>query len=107
MKKLFYSLVIVLILYASYYDLSTGTLPEASATPSEQANPSQSPTTIPAQEVVVDSGYTVLSIVEHLHEGPIRASIQEIIYDFKQLNDGIEPEDIQVGQTYLFPLYQE
>ena len=58
------------------------------------------------QEVVIEPGQTVLSIVEHLHDGPYPATIQDVIYDFKELNNGIEPEDIQIGKSYLFPIYR-
>ena len=60
--------------------------------------------TLSYQEVIVEPGYTVLSIVEHLHTGPISASIQEVIFDFQELNPGVSAEKIQIGQTYLFPL---
>ncbi|WP_078552815.1 hypothetical protein [Bacillus alkalicellulosilyticus] len=113
MKKLFFSFVIILVLYSTYYDLTTGTLPEAASKQEQKSDsenttqPSSPGTSIPFQEVIVESGYTVLSIVEHLHDAPVQASISQIVYDFQELNDGIKPEEIQIGKTYNFPLYHQ
>lgn len=119
MKRIGTIVIILIILYSTYYDLTIGTLPNhltqaANQPTNEQATtslPEDGASTLPTeqlepyQEVIVEPGHTVLTIVEHLHEGPIPASIQEIVYDFKQLNNGLEPEDMQIGETYLFPLY--
>lgn len=110
MKRLFFLLVFFIILYSTYYDLTSGTLPKAASpetTDSVEVENDRQLTNMPFQEVIVDNGYTVLSIVEHLHDGPVPASIQQIIYDFKELNPNIEPEAIQVGKSYLFPLYKQ
>jgi hypothetical protein len=113
--------IILVILYSTYYDLTFGTLPNGltqAATEhtvkEEQVKPDDSNNAKkelaeefePYKEVVVQPGHTVLSIVEHLHEGPISPSIQEIIHDFETLNGGIKPEDMQVGKKYRFPLYR-
>ncbi|MCM3761465.1 hypothetical protein M3212_11790 [Alkalihalobacillus oceani] len=116
MKRLVTVAVVSMILYCTYYDLSIGTLPNgltkaAETEQEEQSHPGgEQPVPpplaqAPYQEVIVEPGHTVLSIVEHLHEGPIPASIQEIVYDFKELNQGLEPEDMQIGKVYRFPLY--
>ncbi|NEU30721.1 hypothetical protein GN156_07990 [bacterium LRH843] len=117
MKRIGVASIVFIILSSIYYDLTIGTLPDiqASFDKTEQQTVlsiDETPTnanmtsTIPSQAIIVEPGYTVLSIVERLHEGPIPASIQEIVYDFKQLNGGTEPEKMIVGNSYLFPLYQ-
>ncbi len=113
MKRLGLITITLIGLYSFYYDLSIGTLPkqktEAAEEYSIEPEPAQEPSAIeknPYKEVTVEPGHTVLSIVERLHDGPIPASIQEIVYDFKQLNHGMEPEEIQIGKAYRFPLYQ-
>ncbi|WP_247747496.1 hypothetical protein [Alkalihalobacillus sp. BA299] len=104
-------LIVIIACYSLYYDLTTGTLPKVNdssttkAPQENQVNIAIEEEALPAQEVVVENGYTVLSIVEHLHEGPVPASIQQIIYDFQELNPGVTADKIQVGKTYLFPLY--
>ncbi|MDE5413935.1 hypothetical protein [Alkalihalobacterium chitinilyticum] len=104
-------IVLFIICYSIYYDLSTGTLPKAEEPTTNETSSENYPNIVveeepfPAQEVVVQNGYTVLSIVEHLHEGPVPASIQQIVYDFQELNPGVAADNIQVGKTYLFPLY--
>lgn len=94
------STLILLVGLGIYFDLSVGTLPKQ--TKSEQ---NAETVTIPYQEVTVQAGYTVLSIVEHLHKQQVPATIEQIIYDFEQLNPNVHPDDIQIGETYLFPIY--
>ena len=116
MKRIGTLFIILVILYSTYYDLTIGTLPnglsEVSETSTELVNNpdliEETTTNVdldPFQEVMVEPGHTVLSIVEHLHEGTIKATIQEIVFDFQELNGGIKPEEIQIGKTYLFPVY--
>ncbi len=115
MKRAGVVLITLIILYSTYYDLTFGTLPSHFAeagTESKamtESNVKQAPQEQAQdeayQEVIVEPGYTVLSIVEHLHDESVPASIEEVIHDFKQLNPNIEPESIQIGHSYLFPVY--
>lgn len=116
MKRIFTIFISFVFIYSIYYDLTTGTLPtktieaqvenDVAVTTEEQKEDEVEVTNDKRYvEVLVEPGYTVLSVVEHLHEGPIPASIQEIVYDFKQLNN-IEPEQMKIGHTYRFPYYQ-
>ncbi|TSB46835.1 hypothetical protein FN960_10310 [Alkalicoccobacillus porphyridii] len=99
-------------------DLRTGSLPDKDQTKvqaniksgqqKQSSETIQEPTLdLQSQEVIVEPGHTVLSIVEHLHQGPIPVSIQQIVDDFKALNHSLEPDAIQIGQTYLFPIYDK
>lgn len=102
--------ILLIVLYSMYYDLTIGTLPSHTTTTQQTVKQKETVNEVvqrnePFQAVIVEPGQTVLSIVEQLHEGPIRASISEIIFDFKHLNNGIEPENIQIGQSYFFPIY--
>lgn len=107
MKRFIIFLLILLVLGGIYFDLSKGTLPKKEGQTTEGPTAtSVKETSLPYQEVTVQAGYTVLSIVEHLHEGPVQATIQQIIFDFKELNPGTDPDDIQIGKTYMFPLYE-
>ncbi len=60
---------------------------------------------IPSELIIVEPGYTVLSIVEELNIGPINASIQQIIFDFEALNPKTNASNIHIGKAYLFPIY--
>ncbi|WP_437182670.1 hypothetical protein [Shouchella shacheensis] len=100
-----------------YHDLTTGTLAqephtEETSVANEERNEelNDSPALregLSYQEVIIQPGQTVLSVVEHLHSSQIEASIDTIIEDFRTLNNGLEPNEIQIGQTYLFPQYEE
>lgn len=111
MRRFATFVILFIILYSVYYDLSFGTLPDkfSYARENEAADAEQIMEELGDESyraIIVEPGHTVLSIVEQLHKGPTSASIQEIIYDFKQLNKGIEPEDIRIGSEYLFPIYR-
>ncbi|GLB58216.1 hypothetical protein [Cytobacillus sp. NCCP-133] len=106
MKRIAGVLLSVLVVYVIYYDLNHGTLPageeqvlEASTQPAETAG-------VPYFEKKVNPGETVLSIVEINLDGPIPVSMDEVITNFSELNNGIKPEQIQAGQTYKFPKYK-
>jgi hypothetical protein len=110
MKRFFGALVVLLICYIVLFDLKHGTLPHTSGKTSKTA----SETVITAKSVQlsffeekVEAGDTVLTIVENRLEAPIPVSISEIVTDFKALNEGISPEKIQIGKTYLFPDYSK
>ncbi|MFK4997661.1 LysM peptidoglycan-binding domain-containing protein [Bacillus sp. N9] len=55
--------------------------------------------------IKVKQGDTVLSIMEALSEQPLSVSIEQTVDDFIELNDGMKPDQIQIGQVYKFPLY--
>lgn len=109
MKRLVIALIAVLVLYAIYYDLTKGTIALPDKTTEEEAIPASSTPkiNIPFQEKTVKPGDTVLTIVEKTSDGPLPVSISKVISDFKKLNDGIPPEEIQIGKAYKFPTYQE
>jgi hypothetical protein len=103
MKKFFGALCVLLICYIILFDLKHGTLPHASEKTSETVTAKT--VQLSFFEEKVKAGDTVLTIVENRLEAPIPVSISEIVTDFKALNEGISPEKIQIGKTYLFPDY--
>ncbi|MBY0122371.1 hypothetical protein [Bacillus sp. S/N-304-OC-R1] len=110
MKRLAFFLITVLIIYVIYVDLTKGMLPNANER--EQAIETMAENTtlaspIPYFEEKVLSGDTVLSVVEKNMDGPISVSINEVITDFKILNNGLSPEKIKSGFVYKFPDYRQ
>lgn len=111
MKRIVGLVVLMLICYVIYYDLSYGTLPIAVETtanvqPDVQLETEAMPT-IRFFEKKVENGDTVLSIIERQLNGPLPVSIEAVITDFQMLNNGLEPQKIQYGQVYKFPNYEE
>lgn len=104
MKRLSGILLTVMILYAIYYDLSHGTLPVQTTEKKivEHATPTQG---LPYFEAKVVAGDTVLSILEERYHHSIPVPISDITTDFRQLNEGLSPQEIQPGKTYKFPIY--
>jgi hypothetical protein len=110
MKKLFWLLLSILIIYVVYFDLTVGTLPSTSNAQVEVNNNTDpntpSPKTdIPSFTEKVKPGETVISIVEHQLGKSLPVSISVLIKDFQTLNPGKSPEKIQIGSTYHFPDY--
>lgn len=131
MKKLLLTLLFMFVTYVIYYDLSAGVLstptsivllqgkeeskhknkPSLQEEKKENKNDATLKTgkeeQLDFKEVKVASGQTVLSIAEQLQGGPLPVSISQLIEDFQILNPKIEPEMIQIGRVYKFPVYNE
>ncbi|SDN08431.1 LysM peptidoglycan-binding domain-containing protein [Sediminibacillus halophilus] len=116
LKKTVVTLFIVLFIVSIFKDLTVGTLNGVQQTeeqsdnlseshkPSQKA-PQQDQTAYQAIEVEVRPGDTVLSIIEEINRAEAVLAIDSIVTDFQKLNPGTDPQQIQPGETYLFPLY--
>ncbi|MFD2704256.1 hypothetical protein [Salibacterium lacus] len=102
MKKTLFFILFILLSVSVYYDLTEGTL---TGSGKDKPAPSDNIDDGHAVEVTVESGQTLLSITKKLHDGVLPASVDIITRDFKQLNDGISPDRMQVNRPYEFPLY--
>lgn len=106
LKRLIVAIITILVLYSIYHDLSKGSLPQEIT--EKIAVPVS--TDIPEAayfEEMVKPGDTVLSIMEKNTGEPIPVSITTLIQDFQKLNEGKNPEEIQIGKRYKFPRYKE
>ena len=104
MKKITFLLVMALVSYVIYFDITKGTLPASSplATP-PKIEIKESEKSLPYKEIHIQAGDTVLSVMER-EEGQIKKPIEVIIKDFQSLN-GVPAHKIQIGKTYKFPVY--
>jgi hypothetical protein len=110
MKRLFLFLLVTLILYIIYVDLSIGTIPNNQTVESVEVDSKAiqvEETVIPSFSRTVEQGDTVLSIIETELEGAVPVPIEKIVNDFILLNKGKKPEEIQAGKSYLFPDYSK
>ncbi len=110
LKRLVTVIITIIILYAIYYDLSKGTLPASftKETAVSKMNSNSENNTGEERsyfEEKVDAGDTVISIIEEHLNDSISVPITEVIADFKELNHGISPQEIQQGKVYKFPSY--
>ena len=106
MKRFFITFAILITIYVIYIDLNEGTFSsnqEQEPTIEVQGTPQDSSLYF---EQTVQSGDTVLSIIEQYSTGGLSVSLETVVTDFQKLNDGLKPEDIQIGKTYLFPIYK-
>ncbi|MCM3599564.1 hypothetical protein M3175_02395 [Robertmurraya korlensis] len=112
MKRLFVSLLVTLILYIIYVDLSIGTIPNTTNETIESIEVDSKVNQIDETVLVtfsktVEQGDTVLSIIESQLKGSIPVPIEKVVNDFIILNKGKKPEEIQAGKSYLFPDYSK
>ncbi|MEH7885487.1 hypothetical protein V7654_14335 [Bacillus sp. JJ1609] len=113
MKKLAGFLVLVVIVYAIYNDLSAGTLPAANMQKIEtvekevKKQKEEKGTNIPYFEHEVKPGDTVLSVLDSNSKSQLAVPISQAVADFKLLNGGTDPQKIKFGKTYKFPDYSK
>ncbi|WP_033828405.1 hypothetical protein [Bacillus andreraoultii] len=101
MKKVLGIVALVLIVYAIYSDITTGTLIGKSSEEIVETSLS-----IQYIEVQVKPGDTLLSLIEQQGGYPDQVSINQMIDDFISLNEGMKPNDMQPGKVYKIPIYQ-
>ncbi len=106
MKRISAFFALFLLCYAIYFDLSKGTLTLVNADHKQIKKETASEQEIEYFTMRVYSGDTLISIVEANLNAPLPVSIEKVIDDFKNLNDGLHPKEMQIGQTYKFPVYQ-
>ncbi len=109
LKKVAAIITVAVFMYSIYYDLKIGTLPiDQAATAASEMNSSTGPeqiNTMPYKEKKAESGDTIISIAESIHDGPLPVPIDQLIKDFKELNNGVKPDEIQTNKKYKFPVY--
>lgn len=108
MKRLSALIILILVVYVIYFDLSKGTLPITVETTTSAVSEKvvNEEVKINYFERKIESGDTVLSIIEKQLDSAIPVPIQRVVQDFHSLNDGMDAEKIQIGKTYKFPDYQ-
>lgn len=106
MKRVTLFLATILIVYAVYFDLSKGTLTFVNAGNEHIYKEPFAEKEVDFFEKRVQSGETLLSIVEAYLGGPLPVSVETVIKDFQKLNNGLHPQNIQVGKIYKFPAYR-
>ncbi|ANC77883.1 hypothetical protein ABE65_014210 [Fictibacillus phosphorivorans] len=108
MKRFIRVCVIMLILYVVAYDLKIGTLPQSSSAnaeiQTEKKQDQKNKQKFKTYEVT--PGDTLISVVEKLNSNN-NYSIVSMIKDFKSLNPEVNPENIQIGKSYKFPVYHK
>ena len=97
MKRIILFIGFYIVAYSIYFDISVGTLPAYSSENMDKMNENY-------YNIKVEPGDTVLSIIEK-SEGTVPVPIDQMIEDFSLLNNGMKPEEIEIGQTYRFKNY--
>lgn len=106
MKVLIFLGIFAVIGWTSFYDVTKGTLNFISPTQATQqpVTKNTQAASEPYKTVQIAPGDTVLSIHEKMNPNA-HVTIQTVLSDFKSLNKGVDPNHIQIGKNYKFPLY--
>lgn len=57
-------------------------------------------------ERAIEPGDTLLSVIEEIHvHTETSLDMDNVIHDFKRVNQGTDPYDLQINKTYYFPIY--
>ncbi|GIN85470.1 hypothetical protein J6TS2_18560 [Heyndrickxia sporothermodurans] len=107
MKKFLAFVTVIIVVYSVYIDLSFGTIPVITHASENMDKTVKIKKTTPFLNRKVKPGDTVLSIVENVNPSSTSISIEKIVKDFTKLNNGLKPEEIQIGQNYKFPIYEK
>lgn len=91
MRGLFLILILIGVLFGTYFDLSKGTLPK-------------NLNKLNSYAYKVQPQDTIITIVSK-HDNGLNVSFEQLVDDFHELNKGTEVYEIKVGNTYLFPSY--
>lgn len=102
MKKAILYTILFLVCWTSYADLTTGVLPSGTKIKSQTTVPRAS---VQYKTITVSPGDTLLSIVERLNSRV--PSIDQVTKDFESLNPHVSSNNIQIGKTYAFPVYEK
>lgn len=112
MKRLGGVLLLLVLGYVLYYDMTIGTLPllhtysKVKETSAKASKNDQKENISGAKYKIIEvkTGDTVLSITEEINKKKI-PSIEKVVTDFKKLNQSESPAKLQIGKKYKFPLY--
>jgi hypothetical protein len=104
MRKLAGFLFLILLCYSVYHDFNQGSLPAAGKSQQLEPPPAQQDS-LRYFEEEMNPGDTVLSVLENKLNGPLPVPITKAVQDFQELNNGMEPEAVQIGKVYKFPDY--
>lgn len=106
-KRMFFYLIIFLLIVSLYKDLTIGSsFSNVNKTiHTQQTNSINQKNGMSVIQVRAQPGDTVLSITEELNQQLPDLNIPQIIDDFKILNPNIEPHHLQNDTVYYFPLY--
>ncbi len=101
-KKLSLYVCIILFVMSIYKDVS----PELRNENEKKNGPIDQPGQFQIIKVKVQSGETVLSIVEDINQPLTDVDVESIILDFQALNPTTDPYQLKTGAFYYFPLYR-
>ncbi|WP_100010639.1 hypothetical protein [Lentibacillus sediminis] len=105
LKKVILFSFIILCLIGIYKDLQLGFSPGKENTSATE--PVLTNMDYQVSHVQARTGETVLSIVERIHASPLtRINPAQILADFQTMNPSADPNKLETGRYYYFPLYK-
>lgn len=102
MKRLVFLVILVIVAFTVYIDISKGTIPVNTQQVSAMNNNPE--TKLAFVEMKVTNGDTVFTLFKKAN-GSYVEDIDRLIKDFKKLNNNVDPVDIQIDKEYKIPIY--
>lgn len=103
-KRISLFLLVIIVSYIIYYDLTVGTFHNTTI-PAKEVATEVSNEDIPYKIIEIKSGDTLLSIVEQLTTTTTIPSSEQIVHDFQLLNPETSPTKLIIGKSYKIPIY--
>ncbi|CAM3107611.1 LysM peptidoglycan-binding domain-containing protein [Sporolactobacillus spathodeae] len=102
-KKHFFIAIAIVACWTTYSDLNSGSLPASATNQASIQVTGTEHAAIPHKRIKVNPGDTLLSISERLNKD--EPSIEQLLKDFALLNPSADPNHLEIGKDYAFPLY--
>lgn len=102
-KKSLIFFLALLFCASIYHDITSGTVENEKEVVQTTINKSLNYKVIKAK---VLPGRTVLSIVEKYNDGMKSLDVNQIVSDFHQLNEDVNPYELKANHYYYFPVYK-
>ncbi|GAA0441008.1 MAG: hypothetical protein ACQEWU_12625 [Bacillota bacterium] len=101
LKKAAIWFIIFLFLSSVYKDISN-----VQTTPFQEKESEVLHTDYHVTPIKVQTGDTVLSIVEEINKHQLnRLNIEKVLIDFQVINPKTDPYQLEIGNFYYFPIY--
>ncbi|RYL90422.1 LysM domain-containing protein [Sporolactobacillus sp. Y61] len=103
MRRRIFTILFLIACWTSYTDLTSGSLPGGQQVRENAGSTRQ--TAIPYKNIMVTPGDTLLSVIERVNQSV--PDISQVMQDFTRLNPSVDPNHLQIGRTYAFPVYDQ
>lgn len=101
-KKIILYIFIILLVLSMYHDLRKELIVSQEISTNHVSEKTKN-----VMKVRVKPGDTILSLIEEVNEGILsEIDINQLVSDFKQVNEHMDTNELEVNKYYYVPLYK-